>query len=151
VFRRSRNDRPLRATTRRLVQTSKGPVLLEIGRFVGGVHVSVNAYDGDGWEVGARRVSWIDEGAFTRAGDYREAGGRESMAEAIADATALSPAESETIADECLREWESRVSEEDLDAARFAKRASIALLALAVFFVVGFFALLIVVLVTVVF
>jgi hypothetical protein len=66
-----------RASIRRVIQTTKGPVLLDIEHLVGGLSVSVNVFDDEGWEQRSRRLNWIEPGFHTRARDYEALGGRD--------------------------------------------------------------------------
>ena len=125
-------------------------MLLEIGRFRGSVNASVNVFDREGWEERSERLSWTEEPGM-RVRDYRRKGGRDSVAEAIADAANLSREEADSIAEDSLRSWQSHIDEDEAADMERTQRVVYALVALVAFCVVGFFALLIVVVVMLVF
>jgi hypothetical protein len=147
----SHSNHSPQASTRRIVQTSNGTLLLEVDNFIGHLSVTANAFDQDGWEQRSRRLSWIETGFYTRAHDYHAQGGRETLADAIEETALLPRDEAARIATETLLEWEAHIGDAELTESRSATSFVVILGIVVGLFVVAFIALLIVVLVTLVF
>ena len=143
----SRSSRTLGGPARRIVQTSNGPILLEIWRVFDYVSVVVSAFGPEGWELRSERLSWSEERPYNRSSSYREEGGRDSAAEAIEEAVGVLPAEAATIADESLEAWERHLDPDDAAQTATAIRVLILVALVVSFFVVGFFVLLVLLLV----
>jgi hypothetical protein len=133
-----------RVSIRRLVQTSNGPLLLELNNLFG-LSISAATFDADGWEQKSRAHGWSERG------DYNEKFGRESLAVAVREAAGIPPEEADAIATDILLTWESQISDEEIAQSHKGLRFGILLLAGAAVFAIGFFALLIVLVVVLVF
>jgi hypothetical protein len=151
VGERSHDTEHPRAAIRRIVGTSKGLLLLEINHLIGSLSISTNAFDDEGWEERSRRLSWIEEGSNTRARNYHEQGGRDSVADAIEQTTGVSRGEADRIAAETLLDWASHISDEEIAESERVMRFVIASLIIVALFIAGFVALLVLVVVTLAF
>jgi hypothetical protein len=109
-----------RASTQRIVPTSRGVIKLNLMNFFGRLHVGVDAFDDEGWEEGGRALGWSEDAQGGRG--YVERGGRATLAEAIAEVAGIPPDEADRIAAETLEEWPRRLDAEDRRSADEARR-----------------------------
>ena len=124
------------------METTSGRLLLEISNVVGGLWVSVNAFNRDGWEERSRRTGWQQADRHSRG--YEDRGGKTSLAEAIQETAGIGAEEAERIAADAIDDWESHLSDTDIADSAEAWRALRVFLAVLALLVIAFIALLIV-------
>ncbi|HXG69149.1 MAG TPA: hypothetical protein VNJ04_00890 [Gemmatimonadaceae bacterium] len=120
------------------METTNRRLLLEISNLVGGLWVSVNAFDRDGWEERSRGTGWKDDRHSRR---YEDRGGKASLAEAIQEAAGIGAEEAVRIAEDAIDGWPSHLSDTEISGSLGGLRDFLVVLALLV---VAFIALLIV-------
>ena len=89
---------------RRLIETSVGRVALDARNVaIGGVSVTISAFNDDGWELASH--TWGER--------WNES---QTLAQALADTTGLPPDEAEQAAADTVREWKRRGGDVPEDA-----------------------------------